>query len=193
MGKSKKRKDAKYPNLKPELNTKKRRFYMDQHHYVNGVKHNGIKVMPELCDNAKEFLDTFNNEYYNASFKESWNYSEIHTLRVDKDTVEDIKQQIRDIKKLRSKIWKKSANVTTEEDRELARQYSDQIEEMEQFLFKVHPRMELERDNYRRQWDIINHGRASNEIDLVSWETLDDNMLSDLDPEFYVQNFEDED
>ena len=45
-----------------------------------------------------------------------------------------------------------------------------------------------------RNEDIINHGRASNEINIVSWETLDDNMIGAIDPELWIQQFdEDED
>jgi hypothetical protein len=180
----KKRSKVKYPNLDPKMNLKKRQFYMDNHYYV--------KRLPE---EAKEFLNAFNGEYYNASFKgKSWSYDDIHELKIDKASVDDIKGQIKVIKAARKKIYNKSPNTTTDADRDLCGFYTDQIDEMEDFLDKVHPRRELERNNYARNEDIINHGRASNEINIVSWETLDDNMIGAIDPELWIQQFdEDED
>ena len=74
----------------------------------------------------------------------------------------------------------------------MAQGLRDQIDEMEDFLDKVHPRREIERNNYARNEDIINHGRASNEINIVSWETLDDNMIGAIDPELWIQQFDED-
>jgi len=169
----KKRKDVKYPNLDVRYNTKKRRYYMDNHYYAN-----------RLPEDAKKYLNDFNGEYYNASFSSNYDYSDIHVCQVDAETVTDLKAQIRHIKALRKKIWSKSPNTTTDADRDLSAHYTEQIEEMEEFLNRVHPRRELEKANNDRNNDFINCVRASNEVDLVSWETLDDNMLGDLGPEW---------
>jgi hypothetical protein len=178
-----KRDKVQYPNLKPSMNTKKRQPYMDNHHYAD-----------RLPEEEKQYLNDFNGEYYGADFNgNSWDYDNIHTLKIDKETVDGIKGQIRHLKALRKKIYSKSPNTTTDDDRALCGHYTKQIEEMEEFLDKVHPRREIERNNYVRMCDIINHGRASNEFAIVSFDTLDDNILGDLDPEFYMQQLEEED
>ena len=189
----KKRKDEKYPNLKPDLNLKKRQDYMDQHYYVDGVKHKGRVVMQPLPEDAKEYLNDFNGEYYNAGFEgKAWCYDNIHELKIDKDTVLDIKAQIKVLKTARKKIHGKSPNTTTDADRELYGFYTSQIDEMTEFLHKMHPRMEIEKNNYARSQDILNHGRASNEFSIVSWETLDDNMIGAIDPELWIQQFDED-
>ncbi len=176
----KKRKDEKYPNLVPRLNSKKRQDYMDNHYYV--------KNLPE---EAKQYLNDFNGEYYVTSFDDAWEYDNIHKCELDKETVLDLKAQIKVLKAAREKIWNKSANTTTDSDRELALYFTGQIDEIYEFLHKNHPRMELEKESYRRKTDLINHGKACNEFRIVSWETLDDNMLGDLGPEYNYNDEED--
>jgi len=179
---TKKRKDHKYPNLVPKYNLKKRQDYMDNHFYVD-----------RLPEDAKEYLNDFNGEYYNAGFKDSWNYDNVHVCQVDKETIKDLKAQIKTLKASRKKIYSKSPNTTTEADRAVSARLTEKIEDIEAFLFKVHPRMEIERNNYARNMDILTHGKASNEFEIVSWEELDDNMLGELDPELYIQAMEDDD
>jgi len=168
----KKRKDVKYPNLDPDYNLKSRRDYMDNHYYVKKLK-----------DSDKAFLDKFNKEYYNASFSERYEYDDIHVCLVDEDTVKSVKKAIRLLKERREKIYTKSPNKTTDEDREVAKAINLEIEEMENWLDRVHPRRERERANYARNTDLLNMSKASNMFDLVSWETLDDNQLLDATPE----------
>ena len=133
--------------------------------------------MPPLDEEAKQFLNDFNKEFYNASFETPYDYDNIHTCKVDKDTILDIKAQIRDVKALRKRIFNKSPNTTTNEDRELAAIYNTKIEEMEAFLDEVHPRRSSENANNARNRDLLNIAKASNIYDLVSWEELTDDML----------------
>jgi hypothetical protein len=189
----KKRKDLKYPCLSKEHNLKKRRFYMDNIHYVKGVSYRGVPVIPELSEEAKQFLNDFNKEYYVNSFSKPYGYDDMHVSEASKEEVLQIKAQIRDVKALRKKIWGKSPNTTTDEDRAQAEVYNEQIEQLEEHLNKVHPRRACEHDNNARNADLINHSRASNEFDLVSWDTLDDNevTVSDLDT-IYIRKFEED-
>jgi len=168
------RENEEFPNLDVKFNLKARRDYLDNRHYVNGVNHKGRQVMPPLEKDDKRYIDTFNKEYYNASFDSPWEYDGIHKIKVDKDTVDDIKGQIRALKKERKKIFNKSPNTTTEAHRDLARHYSEQIEEMEAFLDEVHPRRSCDNANNDRNRDLLNMAKASNEYDLVSWDTLED-------------------
>jgi hypothetical protein len=66
-GKTKRSKE-KFPSLKRNLNSKVRQEYVD-YDYVDGFNNysTGEQVMRPLTDEEKQFLEDFNNEYYNAS------------------------------------------------------------------------------------------------------------------------------
>ena len=180
--KKKSRRDKKkYPALDVSYNLKSRRDYLDNRHYVNGVKQNGKTVIPALDEDAKQYLNDFNKEFYNASFDSLYDYDNVHTCKVDKDTIMDIKAQIKEIKALRRRIFNKSPNTTTDEDREQAMLYNNKIEEMERFLDEVHPRRSSENANNARNRDLLNIAKASNMYDLIAWEELDDNMMYNVD------------
>ena len=134
-------------------------------------------VIPELDEESKKFLNQFNREYYGASFREKDEENRIHVSKIDLDTVADIKDQIRKIKAKRKKIFDMSANNTTEDDREKARFYTDQIENMEDFLNKVYPKRDSEHRNNQRNRCFLNRNKASNEVNLVSWESLNEDSL----------------
>ena len=110
--KKSRREKQEFPNLDVKYNLKKRRDYMDNRHYVNGVKNaKGDVVMPKLDQEAKEYLNKFNKEYYNASFSDPWEYDEVHEMKVDKETVMGIKAKIRDLKKKRKRIFDKFIEI----------------------------------------------------------------------------------
>jgi hypothetical protein len=179
MSKKKKtrRDKEKYPDLNEKTSLKLRRDYIDNRHYVKGVLHNGVLVIPELDEKSKKFLNQFNREYYGASFREKDEKDRIHVSKIDLDTVADIKDQIRKIKAKRKKIFDMSANSTTEADREKARFYTEQIENMEDFLNKVYPKRDSEHRNNQRNRCFLNRNKASNEVNLVSWESLNEDSL----------------
>lgn len=179
--KNSRRDKQEFPNLDVSYNLKARRDYLDNRYYINGVKQNGELVMSPLKKEIKQYLNDFNKEYYNASFDSKYNYDKIHICQVDEATIMDIKAQIRDIKLLRKRIFNKSPNTTTDEDRKIANGYNDQIEEMEEFLNKIHPRREVEHANNKRNYDLLNMAKASNEYDLVSWEDLKEETISEED------------
>lgn len=175
---------------------KLRRDYIDNRHYVNGVKHKGKTVMRELERDDKKFLNQFNKEYYGASFRKEDEDKRLHISHIDKETVQDIKNQIREIKAVRKKIWDKSPNKTTENDREEARQLTSQIEEMEEFLNFAYPKRACEHANNQRNRCFLNRNKASNQYKIVSWEQLDpDNVAIDSNQyiEYILDSEEDED
>lgn len=183
MSKKKNRRNStKNPALDPSLNLKSRRDVTDNRHYVKGVKNsNGEMVIPPLDDRAAKFLNDFNKEYYNADFSGPEN---VHPTLIDKDAVEDIKAQIRDIKAKRSKIYGKSPNTTTDEDREQANLYTEHIEEMEHFMNNMYPKRAAEHANNHRNYDLLNYAKRSNKYKLDSWDTLRDDELNELVSDF---------
>lgn len=185
MSKKKNRRNLKkYPALEQRYNLKLRQDYMDNIDYLDGVEYKGRMVIPPLSEEAKQYLNDFNEEYYNASFESKFDYDNIHKCEIDNETVQDIKAQIREIKLLRKRIFGKSAKKTTEEDREQARMYTEQIEAMEKFIDTMHPRRTAERANNRRNDDIINISKATGHIE--SWEIMREKEQKGLNPELIV-------
>ena len=63
-----KRSRIKHPYLHPGMNIRKRKEYMDNIEYVNGVKNNkGEEVIRKMNEEEKEWLNQFNKEFYGAS------------------------------------------------------------------------------------------------------------------------------
>ncbi len=173
-----KRDKSKHPNLDPSMNIKSRRDVADCRYYIKGVKDkDGAIVIPALDEDAKDFLNDFVKEYYNADFSGDCN---IHETLIDSDTIEDIKGQIRALKAKRKVIYDKSPNTTTQEDRDLYRYLSMQIEDIEYFLNKAHPQRSADKANNDRNTDILNYAKRSNKYKAVSWEELVDADLNDV-------------
>lgn len=96
------RKKEKYPNLKKDLNLKGRRDYIDTH-YVDGVyDEKGNKVIRELNEEEKKWLDEFYRCNVNASFTEK---TDIFT-ELDEQKRREVKVDLRTIKKEIEKIQK---------------------------------------------------------------------------------------
>ena len=143
--------------------------------------------MPELEEETKAYLNQFNKEYYGNSFEEDDEEVRVNVATIDKDTVNELKNQIRELKAKRKKIFDKSPNKTTEAHREEARMYTAQIEEIEEFIRKQYPQqLASDLNNYRNRC-FVNRNRASNKIKLVSWETLSEDSLVFEDPELFYQ------
>lgn len=173
-----KRDKSKHPNLDPSMNIKSRRDVADSRHYVKGVKNKeGVIVIPALDEDAKDYLNSFTAEYYNANFSGD---SNIHETLIDSDTIEDIKGQIRALKAKRRVIYDKSANTTTQADRDLAGYLNMQIEDIEYFLNKAHPQRSADKANNDRNADLLNLAKRSNVYKVVSWEELVDADLNDV-------------
>lgn len=148
--------------------------------------------MPELSESDKKFINQFNKEYYCHSYEESDEFR-VNTASIDKDTVKDLKSQIRNLKAKRKKIFDKSPNQTTEKHREEARMYTEQIEEIEQFIIQNYPQQLTSDLNNSRNRCFLNRNKASNEIRLVPWETLSEDSIVFEDPELYYQYIIDKD
>ncbi len=170
----------KYPALDRDYNLKSRRDYIDNAYYAH-----------KLNDEEKQFLNDFNEEYYNASFESKYDYDNIHKCEIDEEDVLDIKAQMNAIKKLRRRIFNLSPNTITEELREEARMYTEQIEAMDKFLDTMHPRRTAERANNRRNDDILNIGKAINAVKSI--EVLKEEEYETGTPEYIVMMKWDED
>lgn len=185
MSKNKKRNrrnSTKNPALNPSLNLKARRDVMDNRHYVKGVKNaQGELVIPALDEDAAKYLNDFNTEYYNADFSAEEN---IHVTLLDSFDMESIRNQIRDLKAKRQKIFGKKADNTTQEDRNQAQMYTKDIEEMEHFMNNMSPRRAAEHANNKRNYDLLNYAKRSNKYTLESWDVLRDDELSEVMSDF---------
>lgn len=190
--KKSKRDKQEFPDLDPKYTIKRRRDYIDNRYYVNGVKHNGEKVMRELTKEEKKFLNQFNKEYYGDDFRGNPDKI-LHKQIVDDDTIKDIYDQIRVLKKERKKIYDKSPNTTTQEHRDLANYYTEQIEDMYSFLEKVKPRKICSDGNNTRNADLLNYAKASNVFRVTSWETLTDEIITEIDPSLHITPVHDKD
>jgi hypothetical protein len=176
MKKQKKKRDLeKYPNLNERTTLKLRRDYIDNRYYVK-----------RLDEESKRYLDQFNKEYYGASFSDEES-TRVHKSYIDKETVNDIKNQIKVLKEKRNKIFNKSANKTTEEDRKEANLYNEQIQDMEDFLNEMFPKRACEHANNSRNRCFLNRNKASNEVSLVSWEVLKEDAIMLDDSEILYQ------
>lgn len=174
---SKKRKDYKYPALAPEVNLKSRRDYLDNRYYFN-----------QLPEDAKKFLNDFNEMYYCNSTKMKYGHDFVDP-QLSKDEIREIKEQIKVLKDRRGKIFNKDADTTTEDDRQMAAMLTEQIDQMDEFLDKMQPTRKMGRDNYARNLDFLNMNKAGNMYDLVSWETLRDSELNEvIDEGIYLPN-----
>ncbi len=152
---------------------KKRRDYLDNTYYVDGVKNKeGEYLMQPLDDDAKEWLNQFNAEYYGASFKED-DSRNLHQTKVDDVTIYNIRQELSELRKKQYK---------TKDVEELKGIYAD-IEDIEAYLVEVYPKKACQDANNERNRCILNHGKATNKVKLVPWETLDQNMMGEKDVE----------
>lgn len=177
--KKSKRSKAKYPALDPSLNLKSRRDYLDNKFYV--------KRLPE---ELKEWLNDFNQAYYCNSTNLKFENFEIVDRVINKEEEADIKSQISRLKKERRRIWAKSPDNVTDDDRLQCQRLDQGIDLMEEFLDKVIPMRRNARNNYARNEDFLNMSKANNTYDLVSWETLRDDELSEVQEEGIFLPFE---
>lgn len=175
---SKKRSDYKYPALVPKVNLKSRRDYIDNRYYFD-----------QLPEDAKKFLNDFNEMYYCNSTNMKYGHDHLVEPKMSKEEIQEIHTQMKVLKNRRSEIYKKPAENTTEDDRNFARVLTEQIDQMEDFLDQVQPTRKMGRDNYARNLDFLNMNKAGNMYDLVSWETLRDDELNEVQEDaIYLPN-----
>ena len=156
---------------------------MDNLYYVDGVKNkkDGEDVIRPLNDSEKEWLNKFNGEYYGASFDKN-DDNNLHNNRVDDVVIYNIRQDI-------SRIRKEAAAASKDDDTELAKELYQELEEQLDYLREVYPKKKCQDDNNSRNRCLLNTGKATNEVKFIPWETMDQNILGDMDIELlYILN-----
>ena len=155
---------------------------MDNIHYIDGVKsvdkyqkEDGIRAMN---DGEKEWLNQFNKEFYGASFEEDDN------LNLHKKKASDA-----EIQALRDYITSLRDAVRDEKDSEEAGRLYEEIEANVELLCELYPRKLCTDANNARNRCLLNKGKATNEIKFIPWESLDQNVIGELDIELlYILN-----
>ena len=176
-----KRGSYKYPNLKRSLNTKLRRDYLDNVYYVDGVKKGDEQVIRPLNDSEKEWLNKFNGEYYGASFDKN-DDNNLHSNTADDVTIYNLRQDI-------SKLRKDAAKAFKNDEVDLARELYEELEEQLDYLREIYPKKKCQDDDNARNRCLLNTGKATNEVKFIPWETMDQNILGDMDIELlYILN-----
>ncbi len=151
---------------------------MDNLYYVEGVKRGDEQVIRPLNEDEKEWLNKFNGEYYGASFDKD-DTNNLHNNRVDDVTIYNIRQDISELRKLAAK----------ESDPDEARELYAELEEQIEYLKEVYPKKKCQDDNNSRNRCLLNTGKATNEVKFIPWETMDQNILGDMDIELlYILN-----
>lgn len=176
------REESQFPYLKKNLNTKRRRDYLDNIYYVEGVdsvdpknKDLGIRG---LNDDEKEWLNRFNKEFYGASFEED-----------DTKNLHKTKASEEEIKALRHYISGLRQEARSEKDPDNARDLYEQIQLNVEILEDIYPRKKCTDANNSRNRCLLNKGKATNEIKFIPWESLDQNTIGESDIELlYILN-----
>ena len=172
------REESEFPYLNRKLNIKRRRDYLDNIYYINGVsstdktsKELGIRG---LNSDEKKWLNQFNKEFYGASFDSDDSLN----LHKNKGTDEEIKA-------LRSYISDLKAEARSEakdnKDPEKLADLYEQIEMNTELLCELYPKKTCTDGNNARNRCLLNKGKATNEVKFIPWESLDQNTIGDLD------------
>lgn len=165
-----------------DKNTKRRRDYLDNIYYVNGVKSidKGQKElgMRAMTTEEKEWLNRFNKEYYCAEFEDDDSLN-LHQMKAPKEEIQALRDYISELR----------TEAREEKDRDRARDIYEEIEAQVEMLCSLYPRKELYDANNSRNRDLINLGKATNQVKFIPWELLDQNLIGELDVEIlYVLN-----
>jgi hypothetical protein len=155
---------------------------MDYVHYIDGVKsvdhtqkEPGIRAMNEA---EKEWLNQFGKEFYGDDFEDD------DSLNLHQKKASDA-----EIQALRDYISELRAEVRYEKDTERARELYELIESKVEDLCELYPRKTCSDANNARNRDILNYGKATNKLKLIPWESLDQNILGQVDVELlYILN-----
>ena len=149
-------------------------------YYVDGVKNkkDGEHVIRPLNEEEKEWLNKFNGEYYGASFDKN-DDNNLHANRADDVTIYNVREDISRLRKLAAK----------ESDSDIAREYYEELEEQIEYLKEIYPKKKCQDDNNSRNRCLLNTGKATNNVKFIPWETMDQNILGDVDIEMlYILN-----
>ena len=177
----KKRDLEEFPNLVKSSNTKLRQDYLDNIHYVDGVKHRDEQVMRPLNNEEKAWLDKFNSEFYGASFSKD-DSENLHQNKVDDVTLYNLRNDL-------SILRKDAARADKDGDVELAKELYLELEEQVEYLKEVYPKKKCTDANNSRNRCLLNVGKATNEVKFIAWESLNQNLVGDLDVDLlYILN-----
>lgn len=175
-----------YPYLKTNLNIKRRQDYLDNIHYVDGVKSvdgksEGIRG---LNPDEKEWLNKFNKEFYGASFEDDDSLN-LHQKTASDEEILATRDYISDLRKRAAK----------EKDSDIAAELYEELEIMLVLLSELHPQKKCTDANNARNRCLLNKGKATNEVKFIPWETVDQNVIGELDIElmYLLNNIETDD
>jgi hypothetical protein len=134
--------------------------------------------MRPLNKEEKTWLDQFNKEFYGASFDKD-DSKNLHQNKVDDVTIFNLRKDLSDLRKRAAK----------EQDPDMARELYNELEEQLNYLSEVYPKKKCTDANNARNRDLLNIGKATNEVKFIPWESLDQNMIGDLDVDLlYILN-----
>lgn len=176
------REGSQFPYLKKNLNTKRRRDYLDNIYYVEGVesvdsknKDLGIRG---LNDEEKQWLNRFNKEFYGASFDKD-DSNNLHKTKASEEEIQALRHYISGLRE----------EARNEEDPDAARDLYDQIQLNVEILEELYPRKKCTDANNSRNRCLLNKAKATNEIKFIPWESLDQNTIGESDIELlYILN-----
>ena len=176
MSKKTRRDNSKHPNLDIELNTKRRRYYIDNVEYIDGVRDDNEEIIIRpLTESEKDFLNKFNGEYYNAEF-DSNDENNLHKSKVDPVVISNIRNSI---SKLKGKTKKESCPVTL-------KAIYEEIEDLTAYLQEVYPRKGCTDANNARNRCLVNKARVDNSYKLISVETMKQSELETASEDYNV-------
>ncbi len=186
QAKSKNRRDAEqFPWLDKSLNTKRRRDYLDNLYYVEGVKsvdkyqeESGIRALNE---EEKTWLNQFNKEFYGASFNSDDN-TNLHKKKASDEEIRAVRDMLSSLR----------AEVRDEKDVDTARDLYNEIEMLNSHLADIHPRKKCTDANNERNRCLTNFGKATNSVRFIPWDDLDQSLIGEFDVELLILE-EDED
>lgn len=164
----------KYPYLKKEFNLKRRRDYLDNTYYVDGVEsvdsnsdQGGIRA---LDDEEKAWLNKFNSEYYGASFSKN-DKENLHKTKATPKKLKKIKNNIKEIKKeIKTLESKKKKDVD-----KLTELYY-KVEELGEEYEYLYPRKSCTDANNARNRCLVNKGKATGTLKFIPWNAHTQNM-----------------
>jgi len=183
-----KRENKKYPYLDKSYNLKSRQDYMDNTYYVNGIKNSkGKKVIRELNEEEKEFLNKFNAEYYGASFDKD-DEKNLHKYKAEKKDLKKVREYIKELKSKIKELEKSGKNT------EKLRALYKEVEATREQLTELNPKLKCTDANNLRNNCLLNIGKATNEIKFIPWDELDQDSIGTPDIELlYILNDIDDD
>lgn len=164
----------KYPYLKKELNTKRRRDYLDNTYYIDGVESvdyssddGGIRPLNE---EERAWLNKFNSEYYGASFSKN-DKNNLHQTKASKKKLDKIKKEIKDLKGQIKTIESKK-----KKDVDKLTELHDKVKKLGETYEYLYPKKSCTDANNARNRCLVNKGKATGTLKFIPWNAHTQNM-----------------